>query len=69
MVMGDRTVVHVSAVSPPDCWVDEELQLAVPAQHHERGLDHILPPGKRPKFKIQSTVSTEYASLLHHGKV
>lgn len=42
-----------------------ELQLAAPAQHHEKVSYPKL--RERTKLKIQRTVSIEYILLSHHG--
>ena len=53
MALGDRMIVSVLVVSPQDQVAEWELQV----------------PGKRSKTQIQSTVSTECRSLLHHHKL
>ena len=47
---------------------DWELLLAAAAQHYESIVGHMASQGKGQN-KIQSMVSTECVSLLHHHKV
>lgn len=47
-------------------WLGAVLDATV--QHHERVSYHISLAQEKIKFKIQSTVSTECASYLHHSK-
>ena len=60
-----RTVVSVLIVYP--CGLADR-ELCCPASW-ERIMPYITSPGKRPKFQIWSSVSTECLSLLHHCKV
>ena len=60
-------VVRVYAVNYScDHMPDWELQLVVATQHHESRYHTSL---AWEKAKIQSIVSTKWASLLHHCKV
>ena len=65
---GDRMVVRILVVYPHDCVADWEPQLAAAAQHPER-VSYCISPAKEKNIKIQSTVATEYVSLLHHRKI
>ena len=66
---GSRTAVSVSAVHPGDCEADWELWLtALPGITREDWTPY-GEPGKRSKFKIRITVSTERVSLLHYHKI
>lgn len=54
---------------PSRWWAAQELgSLMLAAQHRGRS-DCKLPIQERPGFKIQSTVSAECTSLLHHCTV
>lgn len=59
--MGREWLLSLSAVYPPDTW------FTATAQHHSRVLYGISPAWE--KVKIQSVVSKEYVSFLHHGIV
>lgn len=66
---GSRTPVSVSAVLPGDCGADWELWLtALPSITREDWTAY-REPGKRSKFKIRITVSTERVSLLHYHEI
>ena len=67
MFYGSRMAVSVSAVDIHDRVADWELWLTAAVQHHQRLLYHISLAWE--KIKIQSMVSTECISILHHCKV
>lgn len=59
-----RRVVSVTVVHARDPMVTGITQ------RHDGGLSHqFTSPGKRSNFEIQSTVSPECVSLLHHHEV
>lgn len=59
-----KVVVSITVVHPRDPMVTGITQ------RHGGGLSHqFASPGKRSNFEIQSTVSPECVSLLHHCEV
>lgn len=66
---GYKMDISVSVNEPCYVMAHWELWLAATAQHLKRVSYEISLAWEEIKLKIQSRVSTEYVSLLHHHKI
>lgn len=68
MLKVDPVVVSVLVVHPPDGGAGGAPAAAATAQHHERGLDRLLPAWERSQPGILGAVCTRCVSLPHHPR-